>query len=146
MWLFVNVQKKLNQSSMCLAKRKDCGVRIAVDVVSKRCGCVKATQPVFNVPGQTKGVWCKDCPDKALNAIDVVSKRCGCAKAARPSFNLPQEKKGRWCKDCPDKALDAIDVIHKRCGCVKAYRDGCVADRVRPYRQKKLKERFIITT
>ena len=84
---------------------------------------MKATIPVFNVPGATKGRWCKECPDKALDAIDIKSKRCGCLKASlNPVFNVPGTTRGRWCKECPDKAPEAIDVFHKRCGCVKATR------------------------
>jgi hypothetical protein len=43
-----------------------------VNVVSKKCSCGKI--PYFNIPGETVGVYCKEC--KTLEMINVVSKRC----------------------------------------------------------------------
>lgn len=53
---------------------KDCKPDGAVNVVSKKCPCGK--QPSLGLPGDTRRIWCKDCPDKPDDAIDVVSKIC----------------------------------------------------------------------
>jgi hypothetical protein len=84
----------------------------------KGCECGKVQNPIFNVPNEKKGRWCKNCPDKPPNAIDVVNKKCPCGK--QPTFNLPSETVGKWCDNCPGKPPNAIDVKHKKCVCKKA--------------------------
>jgi hypothetical protein len=83
----------------------------------KGCECGKAKQPVFNLPGEKVGIWCKNC--KPPNAVNVKNKLCVCGKA-QPSFNLPGEKVGIWCVNCDDKPSNAIDVVSKKCVCGKA--------------------------
>jgi hypothetical protein len=75
----------------------------------RKCSCGK--QPIYNVPGETKGVCCVKC--KSDDMINVKNKRCPCGK--QPSFNVPGEKKGICCKDC--KTDDMVDVVNKRCPC-----------------------------
>ena len=86
----------------------------------KKCleeGCNK--QPTFNLPAETKGIYCFE--HKKENMIDVKNKRCleeGCN--TRPTFNLPTETKGIYCFE--HKKENMIDVKSKRCleeGCNK---------------------------
>jgi hypothetical protein len=78
-----------------------------VNVVSKRCLCGK--QPYFNVPGETKGVCCKDC--KTDEMIDVKSKRCPCGK--QPVYNVPGTTKGICCPIC--KTDEMTNVVSNIC-------------------------------
>ena len=78
----------------------------------RKCPC--GTQPLYNVPGETKPICCKDC--KTDEMIDVVHKRCPCGSLS-PVFNVPGEKKGVCCSKC--KTADMIDVVSKRCSCGK---------------------------
>lgn len=77
----------------------------------KKCPCGK--QSYFNVPGQTRGVCCKNC--KTDDMIDVMSKRCPCGK--QPNFNAPGETIGICCMKC--KTDDMINVVANRCPCEK---------------------------
>lgn len=76
-----------------------------------RCPCGK--QSSYNVPGQTKGVYCVKC--KTPEMINVRDRKCPCGK--QPYFNVPGEKKGVCCKIC--KTDDMVDVVNKRCSCGK---------------------------
>jgi EsV-1-7 cysteine-rich motif len=56
-----------------------------------------STQAVFNLPGETKGKWCKQ--HKTNDMIDVFNPKCryeNCKK--QPSFNYIDEKKGMYCQ------------------------------------------------
>ena len=77
----------------------------------KKCPCGKT--PSFNVPGQQKGVCCKNC--KTDEMINVINKKCSCGK--QPSFNVPGQQKGVCCKNC--KTDEMIDVVNKKCLCGK---------------------------
>jgi hypothetical protein len=79
------------------------------------CVCKKANA-VFNIPGQTRGIWCRHCPTRAPNAVDVVNKKCKCGKH-QPTYNLPTETKAIYCKFC--KPVGAVDVKHRKCKCKK---------------------------
>ena len=80
--------------------------------MSRKCSC--GTYPIFNMPGQTKGVCCSKC--KTDEMIDVRSKRCPCGSLS-PIFNTPGQTKGMCCSKC--KTDDMIDVVSKRCSCGK---------------------------
>ncbi len=75
----------------------------------RKCPC--GTQPIFNVPGETTGMCCRNC--KTEEMIDVVHKRCSCGKT--PKFNVPGENIGVCCSKC--KTDDMTDVVSKRCSC-----------------------------
>src|SRR5690349_20926426 len=68
-------------------------------VHSRRRQCGKS-QPTLNLPGESKAIWCKQCPGKPFNVVNVVSKRCECGKS-QPTLNLPGESKAIWSKQCP---------------------------------------------
>ena len=69
-----------------------------IDVTNKKCcekGCTK--QPTYNLPGETKGIYCFK--HKKDNMIDVKHPHCkeeGCT--TRPCYNLSTEKKAIYCK------------------------------------------------
>jgi hypothetical protein len=84
----------------------------------RECECGNVKQASFNLPGETIGKWCGECPYKSTNAVDVMNKKCGCGH--RPSFNLPGETIGRWCDKCPDKPTNAVNVVTKLCVCKKS--------------------------
>ena len=103
-------------------KRKRAGLHPSGKVnksTPKKCGCIRAVCPVFNLPGHNDGRWCKKCPDKPSTAIDVKNRRCGCAKATQPSLNVQGQLTGRWCRTCPDKPHNTINVKAKKCSCAK---------------------------
>ena len=77
----------------------------------RKCSC--GTQPVYNIPGETKPICCSKC--KTAWMIDVVNKRCPCGK--QPMFNMPGENIGVCCSKC--KKPDMVDVVNKRCPCGK---------------------------
>ena len=77
----------------------------------KVCPCGTGT-PGFNVPGETKRIYCKDC--KTGEMVDVVNKKCQCGKC-RPTFNLPGETTPICCDDC--KTGEMVDVKNKKCQC-----------------------------
>jgi len=74
-----------------------------------KCSCGK--RPIFNVPGQSKGICCSKC--KTDEMIDVVHKKCPCGK--QPNFNMPGQTIGVCCKIC--KTDEMINVVDKRCPC-----------------------------
>ena len=76
-----------------------------------KCPCGKHSK--FNIPGEKKGICCKECKTDVM--IDVMNRRCRCGK--QPKFNVPGEKKGVCCKGC--KTDEMIDVVHDRCSCGK---------------------------
>lgn len=94
---------------------KKCKPVDAINARHKRCECKKA-RPTFNIPGEKKGRWCINCPNKPLNAINVIAKLCECGKA-KPTFNIAGEKVGRWCYNCHTKPVNAINVTNKKCEC-----------------------------
>ena len=67
-------------------------------------------RPSFNLPTETKGLYCAD--HKKENMINVIEKRCcieeGCIK--RPSFNLPTETKGLYCVDHKKENMICVTV------------------------------------
>ena len=75
--------------------------------------------PCFNLPGETKGLYCFT--HKKEDMICVTVKTCaheGCL--IRPNFNLPGQTKGLYCSE--HKKDDMIDVKNKTClheGCKK---------------------------
>ena len=73
------------------------------------CKCGKA-QPIYNEPGQTKAICCKDCKNNTM--VDVKHKKCKCYKAI-PSYNEPGETKPICCKDCKTNTM--VDVKNKKC-------------------------------
>ena len=75
----------------------------------KKCPC--GSRPIYNVPGQSKPIYCKVC--KTAEMINVVSKRCPCGTI--PKFNVPGETVGVCCKIC--KTDEMIDVVNKKCPC-----------------------------
>ena len=79
-------------------------------------------QAVFNLPGETKGKWCKQ--HKANEMMDVVNPKCqyeDCFK--QPGYNYPGEKKGIYCK--VHKLDDMIDIKDRK----YCEQDGC---KIRP--------------
>jgi hypothetical protein len=73
-------------------------------------GC--KTQPVYNNPNETKGIYCAQ--HKKEGMIDVKHIKCnheGCK--TQPVFNNPNETKGIYCKEHKKKGM--IDVIHAKC-------------------------------
>ncbi len=67
-------------------------------------------QPIFNIRGSKRGIYCKD--HAKPDMIDVHNKTClDCDK--RPSFNIRGSKRGIYCKD--HAKPDMIDVHHKKC-------------------------------
>jgi hypothetical protein len=73
--------------------------------------------PVFNIPTETKGLYCFD--HKLENMIDIKSKRCiqeGCMK--HPTFNIPTETKGLYCAEHKVVGMEYITThrcIHEGC-------------------------------
>ena len=84
-----------------------------IDVMSKKCiepGCKQ--QPVFNLLGETKGLYC--CNHKKDGMIDVKTKKCiesGCNQ--HPCFNLPGKTNKLYCNQ--HKKDGMINVKSKRC-------------------------------
>ena len=82
-------------------------------VTSKKCMHEKCSkQPAFNLPTETKGIYCLE--HKKENMISVTVKKCthkGCSK--RPSFNLPTETNGIYCFE--HKKENMVDVKNKKC-------------------------------
>jgi hypothetical protein len=85
----------------------------------KKCihdNCIK--QPVFNLPNETKPLYCKE--HKLENMIDIKNKRCihdNCIK--QPNFNLPTETKALYCFE--HTLENMIDIKSKRC-----IHDNCI--------------------
>lgn len=77
----------------------------------KKCPC--GNHVMYNVPGETKPICCKNC--KTDDMIYVMNKRCQCGKT--PKFNLIGETKGVCCSEC--KTGEMIDVMSKKCPCGK---------------------------
>lgn len=77
----------------------------------RKCSCGKYAS--FNVPGETKSIYCSKC--KTNGMIDIAHKRCPCGN--RPHFNMPEETKGVCCAKC--KTNDMINVVSKMCPCGK---------------------------
>ena len=73
------------------------------------CQCGKA-QPIYNLPGETKAIYCSSC--KTDDMVDVKNKKCQCGKAI-PIYNLPGETKAICCSSC--KTDDMVNVKDKRC-------------------------------
>jgi len=78
----------------------------------KKCQCGKH-QPRFNLPGKTIGIWCAECPNKAISAINVIDKRCKCGSGKRAIYNLLGDKIPKWCINC--KPENAININNKKC-------------------------------
>ena len=79
--------------------------------ISDRC----FTEAVFNVPGQTKGLYCK--AHKKDGMMDVRNNTCiseGCL--TRASFNIPGLKKGLYCK------------VHKQDGMINVLSKTCISE------------------
>jgi hypothetical protein len=75
----------------------------------ENCNCLN---PVFNVPTETKGLYCKKHATEDM--IDVKSKRCAEENCnCHPVFNVPTETKGLYCKKHATE--DMVDVMSKRC-------------------------------
>jgi EsV-1-7 cysteine-rich motif len=77
------------------------------------------TQPNYNIPGEKKGIFCKDHATEGM--VNVVAKRCEHPDCeVRPSYNVPGASKGVFCKDHATEGM--VDVKNKRCEhpeCVK---------------------------
>lgn len=74
----------------------------------------------YNVPGTTKGKFCKKCASEDM--IDVQNKKCkfekGCKK--QPSFNFAGQNKALFCKKHKENGM--IDIKSTKCkhsGCLK---------------------------
>jgi hypothetical protein len=68
-------------------------------------------QPYFNLPGETKAIWCFNCPSKSPLAIDVRNSKCEtCDK--RAEFNIPGQKPIA-CTHC--KIVGMVKFPRKRC-------------------------------
>ena len=88
--------------------------------MSRKCkfkGC--NTQPYFNTPGKTSGLYCAKHREDGME--NVTHKKCefkGCDK--RPYFNTPGESRGLYCAKHREEGM--IDVKNKKCefkGCDK---------------------------
>ena len=67
-------------------------------------------RPVFNVEGETKGIYCGD--HKKEGMVNVVSKTCvECKK--QPAFNVEGETKGVYCGDHKKEGM--VNVKDKKC-------------------------------
>ena len=89
-----------------------------MELVSMICaheGCKK--RPHFNLPGQTKGLYCTQ--HKKEGMINVVNKKCleeGCM--VEPCFNLPGQKKGLYCSTHKKEGMICVTVktcAHEGC-------------------------------
>ena len=72
----------------------------------------KIKRPVFNLPGQKKGIYCQS--HKRNEMVNVLDKKCmhpDCDK--RPNYNLHNEKTPLYC--VTHKQDGMIDISHKRC-------------------------------
>ena len=80
-----------------------------VDVINKTClECKK--QPVFNIEGETKALFCST--HKKEGMVDVINKTClECKK--RPNYNVEGETKGLYC--ATHKKDGMVDVKHETC-------------------------------
>ena len=84
-------------------------------MVKKCYKCKVSKSPSYNLPEETKGIWCKKCAP--VNAVNVRAKKCyKCNVSKNPSFNLPnlpKETKGIWCGKCAP--VNAVNVRSKKC-------------------------------
>ena len=75
--------------------------------------CLKCSkQPTFNLPGQTKGLYCFEHKEESME--DVVNKKCEtkhCEK--RPSYNYPDQKRGVRCAAHAEEGM--VDVRKTKC-------------------------------
>ena len=105
----------ITRNNPCRCKEHKENMKL-VSMICVHEGC--KTRPTFNLPGQTKGLYCST--HKKEDMINVVSKMClheGCM--VQPNFNLPGETKGLYCSE--HKKTDMIDVVNKTCA-----HEGCL--------------------
>jgi len=82
-----------------------------INVKSSRCIKCNLIQPNYNLPTESKGLYCSNC--KLPDMIDVVNPKCIECKLIQPYYNLPTESKGLYCNNC--KKPDMINVKSSRC-------------------------------
>jgi len=91
--------------------------KIVIDLENPRCitdNCMK--HPLYNKPGQTKRLYCKECALKIGGMVDVAHKKCISCKETLPSYNKKGETKALYCKECSKKETGKmIDVFSKIC-------------------------------
>ena len=63
------------------------------------CKCGK--QPVYNFPGEKRGICCSSCKEDGM--VNIKVKKCKCGKY--PTFRYPDSKTSTHCKDCKDKGM-----------------------------------------
>lgn len=84
------------------------------NVISGRCahpgGC-RSLHPVFNHPGEKKGLFCSKHKEDGME--DVRNRRCACCRSLTPVFNHPGEKKGLYCLKHKLEGME--DVKNRRC-------------------------------
>jgi hypothetical protein len=82
-----------------------------INVVTLRCPCGKCM--IYNYPGETRGVACKDCKKEGMENVN--SPKCPCGK--RMNFNYPGETIGVACSKCKKEGM--VNVTGKLCPCGK---------------------------
>ena len=75
--------------------------------------CLKCSkQPTFNIPGETKGLYCFEHKKEGMK--DVVNKKCeakDCEK--QPNYNYPDQKRGVRCAAHAEEGM--VDVTKTKC-------------------------------
>ena len=118
----VDVHSKLCEHDQCTVrasfgfngKKQFCGKHQLKGMVQiGKPTCLKCSkQPVFNIPGEKKGLYCFDHQKPGMK--NVVSKRCeakDCEK--QPNFNYPDQKRGVRCAAHAEE--DMVDVKRTKC-------------------------------
>ena len=77
----------------------------------RKCVTCKKTYAHFNVPGESKGLYCKKCSQPGM--LNVTSAKCITCKKTQATFNVPGESKGLYCKGCSLPGM--VDVTSAKC-------------------------------
>jgi hypothetical protein len=86
-----------------------------VDVKHPKCIECKTKHPVFNNPGETKGLYCADCAKTKTGMVNVKDPKCIKCQNKIPKFNKPGETKGLYCADCAKTKTGMVDVKNPKC-------------------------------
>ena len=68
----------------------------------------------FGLVGDRRARWCKNCPNKPVDAVDIKSRRCTCPNSKHPTFGLESDRQRKWCARCP-KPAEAINLVSRWC-------------------------------
>ena len=66
---------------------------------------------LYNYPGQTRGLFCRECRDDGM--VNVVNRLCGGCRDKQPAFNFPGESVALFCWTCA--AFGMVNVKQRMC-------------------------------